>query len=201
MIAAHLGVPMRTLVTTLVLAALIGGSLWLTARGRALDEEKAEAAALLQRVRAASALSTAKTGADIGKVRETLRGDFLDGEQDAVVLADLQGRLSGLIEGQGCQLVSVSVLTAPEGSATNARGLKIQARGPFRGMHRVLRLIESGTPLLFITRADLRLEEMTTVPNTASAEPVLFADFDVVGYRLPPQEQKQGAAVPPEGRP
>lgn len=142
----------------------------------------------LQRVAQLHASNPQQKSAD----REAdFRPDFLKGDPDAIVLADIQTRLRAIIVGKNCELISASALPPREIGGANMVGLKLQMRGQLADVHQVMHTIEFGLPLLFIERADLRVDEHrgAVQDNPDHAVPNLYADIDVYGAKWPFSER------------
>jgi general secretion pathway protein M len=119
--------------------------------------------------------------------------DFLTGEQDALILADLQSRLRSVIVGNSSELMSASVLPVRTVGALTVLGLKIQIRGQLADIQRIIHTIESNTPHLWIGQAQLGLEQRQIPGNAAPTSRqgrILAAELNVFGAKWP-----EGAAV------
>lgn len=133
------------------------------------------------------------------------RGDFLTGPEDAIIIADLQTRLSALITARNAELSSARALPAKTRDGLEYLGLGLQIRAEMKSIQDVLHAIETMTPLLFVERADLRLDERGTsagrARNAESVAPMVL-EVAVYGAKWPaegPSGQKSPAA-PPAGR-
>ena len=127
------------------------------------------------------------------------RQDFLKGDSDSIVLADIQTQLRAIIVGNSCELISASALPRRETGGLETVGLKLQMRGQLGNVHQVLHTIEAGTPLLFIERADLRVDEYrgAVQDNPDAAVPNLYAEIDVYGVKWPFSSEREKADTPP----
>jgi hypothetical protein len=90
---------------------------------------------------------------------ERYRGDFLAGPEDAIIVADLQTRLRSLITARNAELSSARALPPKSRDGLEYLGVGLQIRAEMKSIQEVLHSIETGTPLLFVERADLRLDE------------------------------------------
>jgi hypothetical protein len=90
---------------------------------------------------------------------ERYRGDFLAGPEDAIIVADLQTRLRSLITARNAELSSARALPPKSRDGLEYLGVGLQIRAEMKSIQEVLHSIEIGTPLLFVERADLRLDE------------------------------------------
>jgi general secretion pathway protein M len=119
---------------------------------------------------------------------ETLRfkADFLEGEQEAIMAADLQTRLRGIIVGQNSELMSARALPSRVVGSLTVLGLKLQIRGPIADIQQILHTIETGTPLLWVGYAQLGLELRR---SPGSGMPLqsrnMTAELDVYGAKWP----------------
>jgi Type II secretion system (T2SS), protein M subtype b len=123
------------------------------------------------------------------------RGDFLAGPEDAIIIAELQTRLSSLITARNAELSSARALPPKSRDGLEFLGLGLQIRAEMKSIQDVLHAIETGTPLLFVERADLRLDERGAAAGRArNAEAVapMVLEIAVYGAKWP------GAARPPE---
>ncbi len=116
------------------------------------------------------------------------RGDFLAGPEDAIIVADLQTRLSALITAHNAELSSARALPPKSRDGLEFLGLGLQIRAEMKNIQEVLHAIETGTPLLFVERADLRLDERGAAAgrarNVESIAPMVL-DIAVYGAKWP----------------
>lgn len=114
---------------------------------------------------------------------ERYRGDFLTGPEDAIILADLQTRLRSLITARKAELSSARALQAKSRDGLEYLGLALQIRADMKNIQEVLHAIETGRPLLFIERADLRLDERGTGAALArNAESIAPMTLEIAVY-------------------
>ncbi len=66
-------------------------------------------------------------------------------------------------------------------------GLHLIVRGEIKDIQQVLHVIETGRPLLFVSRASLRLDSWPITSNdpARNGQPALVAELDVFGAMLP----------------
>lgn len=76
---------------------------------------------------------------------------FLPGATDALAAAAAQSRIALLAAEEGAELRSVEPRAAPAGAAA----IRVALEGPYAAVVRVLRRIETETPVLFIERLEL----------------------------------------------
>ena len=132
------------------------------------------------------------------------RGDFLAGPEDAIIIAELQTRLSSLITARNAELSSARALPPKSRDGLEYLGLGLQIRAEMRSIQDVLHAIETGTPLLFVERTDLRLDERGAAAGRArSAESVapMVLEIVVYGAKWPgtaraPERTSGGAKAP-----
>lgn len=170
------------LVLLLTLIAVVGTVLWSLHRWH--QERSAHLVELVElqsrlSARPATSAVTAKTEVNL----DAFRLAFLQGGDEAVVGADLQSRLRALVTGKGCELSSVRVLPPRSVGDQRLLGLRVQLRGPLKGIRDVLQLIEGGKPFLFVDRAILRLEEQRGAVRETSEEALtgMHAELDIYG--------------------
>ena len=114
---------------------------------------------------------------------ERYRGDFLAGPEDAIIVADLQTRLRSLITARNAELSSARALQPKSRDGLEHLGLALQIRAEMKSIHEVLHAIETGTPLLFVERADLRLDERGAAAGRArSAESIAPMTLEIAVY-------------------
>lgn len=105
--------------------------------------------------------------------------DYLTGESETIMLADLQDRLRAAAQSHGGRTRSTSVLAAvEEAGGVEKIGVQVQLQIGAAGLSELLYDLEAGRPLLFVENLEL-LARPTRDP---ADEPDLDASFDVVGY-------------------
>jgi general secretion pathway protein M len=114
---------------------------------------------------------------------ERYRGDFLAGPEDAIILADLQTRLRSLITARNAELSSARALPPKSRDGLEYLGLGLQIRAELKGIQEVLHAIETGKPLLFVERADLRLDERgASAARARNAESIAPTTLEIAVY-------------------
>jgi hypothetical protein len=146
-------------------------------------------------------LQSRQSGADTSASDlDRYRGDFLVGPEDAIIIADLQTRLSALITARNAELSSARALPSKTRDGLEYLGLGLQIRGEMKSIQDILYAIETAAPLLFVERADLRLDERGVPAGRArAAESVapMVLEVAVYGAKWPtggPAGQKGPAA-------
>jgi general secretion pathway protein M len=114
---------------------------------------------------------------------ERYRGDFLAGPEDAIIVADLQTRLRSLITARNAELSSARALQSKSRDGLEYLGLALQIRAEMKGIQEVLHAIETGRPLLFVERADLRLDERgATAGRARNVESIAPMTLEIAVY-------------------
>src|SRR5262249_23367716 len=128
---------------------------------------------------------------------ERQRGDFLAGPEDAIIIADLQTRLSALITAHNAELSSARALPPKSRDGLEYLGLGLQIRAEMKSIQEILHAIETGTPLLFVERADLRLDERRVAAgrgrNAESIAPMTL-EIAIYGAKWPGSAPTSGGA-------
>jgi hypothetical protein len=187
--------PLRRLAALLLLAALVSATCgvilpvgsWYSEN----QERISDILAALPRLRAVAEYEGAPDVVSDKAAITTYRADFLPGSEDALIMADLQTRLRGLVIARNSELSSAQVLPPRTIDGLTYLGVRIQLRGQLRDVHAIVHSIETATSFLFIERTQLRLEDLRIAPAGASqtAAPRLLADIDVFGAKWPLPEQ------------
>ena len=131
---------------------------------------------------------------------ERYRGDFLAGPEDAIIVADLQTRLRSLITARNAELSSARALQPKSRDGLEYLGLALQIRAEMKNIQEVLHAIETGVPLLFVERADLRLDERGAAAGRArNAESIapMTLEIAVYGAKWPGITPAPGTAKAP----
>ncbi len=117
---------------------------------------------------------------------KALNADFLQGSDDALMMADVQTRLRAIVVGQNAELNSARALPLKRIDQQDYVGLRLQIRGTLQGVHAILFAIEDQTPFLFVERAQLRMEERRGAVEEPAGEPAaMMAELDVYGAKWP----------------
>jgi hypothetical protein len=131
-----------------------------------------------------SAIAQGRQGPETGASGlERYRGDFLAGPEDAIILADLQTQLRSRITARNAELTSARTLPPKSRDGLEYLGLGLQIRAEMKNIQAVLHAIETGTPLLFVERADLRLDERgASATRARDAESIAPMTLEIAVY-------------------
>jgi hypothetical protein len=105
-------------------------------------------------------------------------GEFLVGPDEGVINADLQTRLKGMAGSTGARLRSIQALPPKVKDRIKYVGSRLEIIGALKALQRVIYGVESGTPYLFITAADIRPSPPT---QNSPEEPTIEARLDIYG--------------------
>jgi hypothetical protein len=113
--------------------------------------------------------------------------DFLSGANESLVVAGLQSRLRDLAIQNMVDLNSSNNLPSRSEGGVTYLGLHIVLRGEIKDVQRVLHVIETGKPLLFVSRAIMRMDSWPIASNVPerNGQPALVAELDVFGAMSP----------------
>jgi general secretion pathway protein M len=118
---------------------------------------------------------------------ERYRGDFLAGAEDPIIVAELQTRLSSLIAARAGELNSAQALQPKAKDGLDYLGLRLQFRAEMKSVQDILHAMETSTPLLFIERAALRLDDRAGADRGKGADSVapMSVEVDIYGAKWP----------------
>ena len=154
------------------------------------DTEIAQQQQMLARLNAmaAQAATVQKLSEQGGATQD--RPEFLRGPNQSVITADLQSRLSGMVQSAGGQVRSIRGLPPKVVDGITFVGAQVDLSGPLRAVQQTVYSIETSTPYLFITGAAIKPSMQANFPGGAgtAAAPTLDARFDVLGA-LRPEER------------
>jgi hypothetical protein len=181
----------RVLALTLLAAPI--GLIWLgviapvRARYHENDEALANGAQLLARLRSTIVEGRQASAADDVSHLDRYRSDFLAGAEDAIIVADLQTRLSALTTARRAEVASARALQPKSGEDLAYVGLRLTIRGEMQSLQQVLYAFETVAPLLFVERATLRLDSHAAGSRDRSAENLapMTLEVDVYGAKWP----------------
>jgi hypothetical protein len=143
----------------------------------------------INRLHATLKQSTAKGAAD-PKDQRLLTTDFLQGTDEPLIIADLQTRLRAIVIGQNGELTSASTLPPRLVDKQAYLGLRLQLRATMAGTHTIISAIEGATPLLFIERAAMRMDERRDTGDEQPGELALMVvELDVYGAKWSAPDQ------------
>jgi hypothetical protein len=151
------------------------------------DEALANGAQLLARLRATIVEGKEASASDATRRIDPYRSDFLPGAEDAVVVADLQTRLTALTTARRAEVASARALQPKSVDGLVYVGLRLTIGGEMQALQQVLYAFETMTPLLFVERATLRLDGRAAGPSARGAESVapMTLEVDVYGAKWP----------------
>jgi general secretion pathway protein M len=171
------------------LLGLLAALLWIGAVGPITSRYYENDQAIADRIRLLAGFKSAiaqgrQDGSDTGgSDLERYRGDFLAGPEDAIILADLQTRLRSLITARNAELSSARALPPKSRDSLEYLGLGLQIRAEMKSIQEVLHAIETGRPLLFVERTDLRLDERGAAAARArNAESIAPMTLEIAVY-------------------
>lgn len=181
----------RALAVLLLLAGGLGGYLlfvhsWAVAYPAALAELR-ETRQRVERFRdLAARADTITAQAKAARAALLESGAFIEGASDALAAAAMQNRLDAAVEAAGGDLRSVrSQPSDTEDGMVRVR-LRAQLSTNIHGLKRLLYVLESGTPLLFVESLEVRarIARSTTQSDRLTVAPEFLVDLAVAGYRL-----------------
>jgi hypothetical protein len=177
------------LTAALVLSPVLAITALVAARGHLADLEsqigaQLEAATRLEQAAAAARTSLATLETQGSQISSS---DFLAGTDVPLIAAELQNRLRTLAQDNNIEMNSAYVLPVKASGANQYIGVRVLLRGEIADMQRVLHVVETGAPLLFVERATLRIDSwpLNSADPTQSGAPALVAELDIFGARLP----------------
>jgi general secretion pathway protein M len=106
--------------------------------------------------------------------------EFLKGQNEGAIAADLQTRLKAIVDRAGCKLRSVQSLPTKLEDQMRYIGARIEMNGSLQAIQKALYAIETGKPYLFVTGAVLK--PSTPIGGTdAVLEPTIEALLEILG--------------------
>lgn len=141
--------------------------------------------ALLERYRRISQ-SLPKLQAELASLKQEQgsRDGFFQGASDALVAAQLQGRLRAAVDASQGELKSTQVLPTLEEGKMRRIAVRGQLSSSLAAAQRVLYELEGASPVLFIDNLNMRARSPERRAEGAELDPVLDVRFDVYGYVL-----------------
>jgi Type II secretion system (T2SS), protein M subtype b len=184
--------PMRALAVLLVLAVVpaglaIAGIAFARSTVVELEQELRSRLETRAQLRAVVEQSREALAAAPSENATALLDDFLSGTQDPIVVAELQNRLRALAISHNVELNSANALASRDNGNISYLALRIILRGQLRDIQSVLHAIETGSPLLFVDRIAMRVDNWpikSADPNQDGA-PALIIEMDIAGAKLP----------------
>ena len=116
--------------------------------------------------------------AELARVSD--RGAFLTGESESLIAAMLQSRVAEVAEASGVALTSFRTLDPKPAEGLVDLALEVTLSGDLAGLRGWLDGIESATPLLFVSRAEVRSDGRGDSGD--GEQPMLEAKLEVHGY-------------------
>jgi general secretion pathway protein M len=116
------------------------------------------------------------------------RGEFIPGENEGIVAANLQARLKAAADDAKVAVRSLQMLPSRNVEGAPLLGARLQVTGSLAAVHALARNLEGSAPLLFISDADLRSQTLFW-GATSDKDPEIEAQFDVLGAAAPRQAQ------------
>ena len=174
-----------------LLAAAAGGAYVgavdpLITRYRTYNATIAERADLVNKYRrlAAARPALAKRLAELRTLERASTG-FLKGNNEALVGAELQNRLKGVVESSGGKLTSVQVLPGKDENGFRRITIRARLTGTVEALRKVLHAVESAPPVLLVDNVDVRARKTRRRRRAKKAQPddrTLDVRFDLSGY-------------------
>ena len=141
-------------------------------RGLELERYRRAAAELPQREAELAAL----------RQRRAAGAGFLGGDNEAVVAAELQNRLRGIVAASGGELKSTQVLPPEDEAGARRIAVRGELVGTLAAVQRILYALESGTPLLFVDNLSIHVDLAEESYRGRGLDPTLDVRLDVYGY-------------------
>jgi hypothetical protein len=174
----------RALAVALLALVLAGGWLLVArpilAERADLDERILEKRQLLGRYQAALATKAGQSAPSTGAAQPQA---FLEGESEAIALANLQAMLAGLVSDSGARLRSARTLPARDRSDVRFIGTQLQLSGNIDAVQRLIHAIETRVPYLIVEGLQIVPTSAASgeVPASGTTGPQLDARIDVIG--------------------
>ncbi len=174
-----------------LLAAAVGGAYGgvvdpLITRYRTYDATIAERAELVNRYRrlAAARPALAKRLAELGTLERASTG-FLKGGNEALIGAELQNRLKGVVESSGGKLTSVQVLPGKDENGFRRITIRARLTATVEALRKVLHAVETAPPVLWVDNVDVRARKTRRrrrAKQVQADDRTLEVRFDLSGY-------------------
>lgn len=158
----------------------------LLAAHRTTDEEIESARGLLVRYEAIAATRQAyQRQMDELSSRQVGTGVYLAGKTDALASAELQGRIRAAVNDHGGNLRSIQTLPVKSDGAFLRVSVRVQFTAPMTAFHRILYVLESEKPFVFVDNLDVRNRRAARRSALEDFDPLLMIRFDLSGYLRP----------------
>lgn len=142
------------------------------------DERIADQSKILARLRGVVAQESNIQAIASDTKSQLQSGEFLSGQNENVISADLQTRIKALTSGAGTQPRAVQALPVKAADQVRYAGARIEIVGSIQSIQRAVFAIESAKPYLFIAAATIKNVPVVSRPGV-SAEPAISAQLDV----------------------
>jgi len=157
----------------------------LVSRFRTYDQTIAERADLVAKYRrlAAAKPALAKRLAQV-RTRDSASAGFLSGGNEALIGAELQNRLKGMVESSGGKLNSVQVLPGKDEDGFRRVTIRARVNGTIEALQKVIYQVETSTAVLLVDNVDVRARKSRRRRQNQTQPPVRTLDvrFDLSGY-------------------
>lgn len=173
-----------------LLLAVVGGAYVLVvdplvSRYRTYDQTITQRADLVAQYRrlAAAKPALAKRLAQV-RARDSATAGFLSGGNEALIGADLQNRLKGMVETSGGKLNSVQVLPGKDEGGFRRITIRARVNVTIEALQKVIYQIETATAVLLVDNVDVRARRTRRLRRKQTQLPVRTLDvrFDLSGY-------------------
>lgn len=174
-----------------LLLAVVGGVYGLAIdplvmRYRTYDQTIIERADLVIRYRrlAAAKPTLAKRLAQV-RARDSASAGFLTGGNEALIGANLQNRLKGMVESSGGKLNSVQVLPGKDEGGFRRITIRARMNGTIEALQKVIYQIETASAVLLVDNVDVRARKSRRRRRKKQSQPpvrTLDVRFDLSGY-------------------
>ena len=132
--------------------------------------------------------SIARQAEAIGAVAKSTGGaaaaDFIPGDGDGLVAANLQARLKDVADETKVSVISIGALPSKDVDGLVLFGAHLEVSGKLEALHTLARRIESETPILLITAVDMRNLPLTSSSATDDRS-IIEMRIDVFGATAP----------------
>ncbi len=183
--------PARRVLALGILIIVVALPYWLIVRPvldrfAAVDSEIAEQQTMLQRYATiAGRLSTLESRLAAIKRDGVSADDYLVGNSEAIVAAELQNRLKTVIANADGKLASTQVLATTEEAGFRQITIRVRLNASIDGLRRVLYQLEAGRPLMFVDNLDVSSRQDRRRAGERETDPDLTITFDVYGFMRP----------------
>jgi general secretion pathway protein M len=117
--------------------------------------------------------------------QQSLSGLYVSAETEALAAADLQGKVSAIIQRSGGQLRSIQSLPSQADEGLRGIGVRVHFTGTTATLEQVIYDLEADKPLLFVDKLQIQNRMRRRRDREAQDNPNLVIRFDVLGYLRP----------------